>query len=81
MIGNPPFSDFEVTGLHNNGGNSFISTVEPTSGSKNSFSITNLEPEGSYEFSVVAVVKAGDIITRSLPSNRVQFSGICGDNL
>lgn len=63
---------FEVTVFHNNGRDSKIVQI---SEGLNSYNVTGLESNGSYDFTVVAFSRAGSVIGRSLPSNRAHFSG------
>ncbi len=65
---------FELTAFHNNGRDSKIYFIPAMEG-LNSYNATGLEPNGSYDFTVVALSRAGSVTGRSMPSNRVQFSG------
>lgn len=65
---------FEVTVFHNNGGGSKI--IQVVEDSINSYNVTGLEPNGSYDFTVSAFSQAGNVFGRSLPSNQAHFSGI-----
>ena len=63
---------FEITVFHNNGRDSKIIHIAED---LNSYDVTELKPNGSYDFSVVAFSRGANVIGRSQPSNRAHFSG------
>lgn len=70
------FRGLEVTSFHNNGRDHKIIYLVPEMEGVNSYNVTGLKPNGSYDFTVVAFSRAGSVTGRSLPSNRAHFSGI-----
>lgn len=68
--GRPIYSYYEVLLVSNRGDGAINQTSE------NFINYTSLDLDRSYEFTVVAVSKAGDVVGRSLPSDSILFTGL-----
>ena len=75
FVNDPTFSRLEITTLHSSENSGTTLTVQPVDGLTDSFNVTSLEPSGSFEFTVAVVSDTGSMSARSLPSERVYFSG------
>ena len=67
--GSPIYSYYEAIFVSDSGEGAINHTSE------NFFNYTSLKLNRSYEFTVMAVSKAGDVVGRSLPSSSIQFIG------
>lgn len=68
--GYPIYSYYEVLLVSDRGDGAINQTLE------NFINYTSLDLDRSYEFTVVAVSKAGDVVGRSLPSDSILFTGL-----
>ena len=75
FVHNSHFSRIEVTTLHTSESGGTTLTAQPVDGLIESYNVTSLERRGSFEFTVAAVSDTGNISVRSLPSERVYFTG------